>query len=234
MLAIAGCGLSQKCRNAVSALGAELIILKNNPALEDRVAHHADLSVLFLGDTLFTHENTASDNPDFVKEAKARGYKVEIIPEKLGRNYPDDILLNCLVVGKYIFAKADKISKAVSDYARKNGYSILSVKQGYARCTACPVSDKGVITADASIAKAAKGAGLDVLEIRGGEVTLGGFPYGFIGGACGVADNKLLFAGDLSAHPDGEKIIEFCKLHGVDAISLSDEPLCDVGSIFFI
>ena len=234
MLAIAGSGLSQKCKDAIRSFGAELIILKNNPMLEDRVAHHADLSALFLGDTLLTHENTASDNPDFVKKAKARGYKVEIIPEKLGKNYPDDILLNCLVVGKYIFARADKISSSVIEYAEKNGYSVINVKQGYARCTACPVADKGIITADAGIAKAARGAGLDVLEIQDGEVTLGGFPYGFIGGACGAADNKLLFAGDISKHPDGEKIIEFCRLHGIDAISLSDEPLCDVGSIFFI
>ena len=234
MLAISGSGLSLKCRDAIISLGAELIILENNPMLEDRVAHHADLSVLFLGDTLFTHENTASGNPDLVTAAKERGYKIEIIPEKLGRNYPDDILLNCLVVGKYIFARADKISRSVMEYAEKNGYSLINVKQGYARCTACPVSDKGVITADTGITKAAKATGLDVLEIQGGGVTLGGFPYGFIGGACGAADNKLLFAGDLSTHPDGGKIIDFCKAHGIDTISLSDEDLCDVGSIFFI
>ena len=234
MLAIAGNGLSQKCRDAIRSLKNELIILKNEPILEDRVAHHADLSVLFIGDTLFTHESTASGNPDLVTAAKERDYKIEIIPEKLGRNYPDDILLNCLVVGKYIFARADKISRSVSEYAEKNGYSILNVKQGYARCTACPVSDKAVITADAAIAKAARGAGLDALEIQSGGVTLGGFPYGFIGGACGADGNKLLFAGDVSSHPDGEKIIDFCKTHGVDAVSLSDESLCDVGSIFFI
>lgn len=232
MLAIAGSGLSQKCRDAIEALGAELIVLEDNPNLEARVAHHADLSVLPLGNLLFTHKGTLSSQ--LQTEAKKRGYQIVTIPEKVGRSYPDDILLNCLVVGKYIFARADKISKAVIGYAEEKGYTVVNVSQGYARCTACPVSDSAIITADKAIKKAALSHGLDVLEIVEGHVELEGFPYGFIGGACGVFEDKLLFAGNLKEHPDGEKIAEFCKRHGIAAISLSDEHLYDIGSIFFI
>ncbi|MBE6668336.1 MAG: hypothetical protein E7607_08530 [Ruminococcaceae bacterium] len=232
MLAIAGSGLSQKCRDAIKALGAELIILENNPNLEARVAHHADLSVLPLGNILFTHENTLSSH--LRAAAEKREYEIKIIPEKLGKSYPDDILLNCLVVGKYIFARADKISRTVIGYAEEKGYTVVNVNQGYARCTACPVSDSAVITSDKAIKKAALSQGLAVLEISGGHINLDGFPYGFIGGACGVLEDKLIFAGDLKMHPDGEKITEFCKKHGITAVSLSDEHLCDVGSIFFI
>ena len=57
--------------------------------------------------------------------------------------------------------------------------------------------------------------------------------YGFIGGACGYCDGSLYFSGDLRHHPDGDRIESFCKGLGVDAVSLSDEPLKDVGSIFF-
>lgn len=232
MLAIAGSGLSQKCKDTLGSLGTEILILEDNPNLEARVAHHADLSVLPLGDVLFTHKDTLSNR--LISEAEQRGYEIRVIPEKLQKDYPNDILLNCLVVGKYIFARVGKVSKAVIEYATENGYTVINVNQGYARCTACPVSDSAVITADSSIKKAALSQGLDVLEICEGHVELNGFPYGFMGGACGVCGDKLLFAGDLKRHPDGERIAKFCKRHGITALSLSDENLCDVGSIFFI
>ena len=45
------------------------------------------------------------------------------------------------------------------------GYEIINVKQGYAKCSICVVSDNAIITADKGIAKAAIQNRIDVLEI---------------------------------------------------------------------
>jgi hypothetical protein len=48
-----------------------------------------------------------------------------------------------------------------------------------------------------------------------------------------VLEDTVYFTGDISSHPDAERIAEFCKAHKKKIISLSSEPLNDVGGIFF-
>ena len=119
-------------------------------------------------------------------------------------------------------------------YAEENCYNILNTRQGYSRCCACPVGENALISADRSILSAARSSGIDTLEISVGGVALREFDYGFIGGACGVLDDRIYFAGDIMSHPDGERIVTFCRKRGIEVVSLSDEGLTDVGSIFFL
>ena len=96
------------------------------------------------------------------------------------------------------------------------------------------VSDNALITADKSIYSISQNNGLDALLISEGHVDLNGYGYGFIGGASGAVDSYVLFCGDLSNHPDGERIAEFCQKHGKAPVSLSDEPLYDYGTVMLL
>jgi hypothetical protein len=73
-----------------------------------------------------------------------------------------------------------------------------------------------------------------VLLISEGGIELCGYSHGFIGGAGGVTLDTAYFCGDIFSHPDGEKIKNFCHKHKKECISLSKEPLFDVGTLFFI
>ena len=74
----------------------------------------------------------------------------------------------------------------------------------------------------------------DALKISPGGVGLKNFPYGFIGGASGLLNNKkLLLCGDLNIHPDGDKIRDFVNHKGVNIICLSSTKLFDFGSILY-
>ena len=87
-----------------------------------------------------------------------------------------------------------------------------------------------IVTADSGIADAAKARGVSVLRIRPGFIELPGYDYGFIGGTAFLFGDTLCFAGDLSTHPDGGAIADFCKMNGVTAHSLVKEmPLRDLG-----
>ena len=92
-----------------------------------------------------------------------------------------------------------------------------------------------MITADPSIYSAALNAGLDALFINNpdGAIRLDGYSCGFIGGASGVCKNTVYFSGDISLHPNGKAIRDFCQKHKKAVLSLSKEPLCDIGSILF-
>ena len=228
ILAVAGESLSQKCRERLAQLGFEVVILPSYERLGRGVDTHADMMLFALDNRIFTYKGLGERLRELGRE-----YEIAEIAYEPSEKYPDDIALNCLKVGKYIFCKRKHTAKEVLEYAEKGGYTVVNINQGYARCSACPVGDMGLISADPSMLAGASVVGIDRLPINAGSVSLDGFDYGFIGGACGYCDGSLYFSGDLRAHPDGDRIESFCKGLGVDAVSLSDEPLKDVGSIFF-
>ncbi len=75
---------------------------------------------------------------------------------------------------------------------------------------------------------------IDILEIEKGHVALEGFDYGFIGGASGDVDSIIYFNGNLLAHPDHKKIIEFITAHGKEVRYFEDYELTDIGSIIYL
>ena len=73
---------------------------------------------------------------------------------------------------------------------------------------------------------------MNVLKIRTGYIELPGQNYGFIGGAGGkLAENLIAFTGDITTHPDYDKICGFCKNSGVDIYSLGKNVPIDIGSL---
>ena len=231
-LAVVGETLSDNCINSLERLGFEVLLLPPYFRLGGAVSSHADMLMRPIDGRIFAFSEYAEKTSVF-QVLEERGHTPFYTDELPFEKYPKDILLNCLVVGKRIFAKRAYLSKALAEYVTENGYELTDINQGYARCTACPISDNAIITADPSVKKAALSVGIDVLSISTGHVTLSGYDYGFIGGSCGIFNNNVYFAGNLLSHPNGKEIFDFCKDHGMAAISLSDEPLSDVGSIFF-
>lgn len=233
-LAVFGEGLSEKCRASLVSLGFNTLPLPRFDALGSGVASHADLMIFILDDKVFCYGDYVSKHEKIQERLIEYGYKIIRVGDTAGDEYPRDVALNCLPLGDHLLAKLDATADSILEYATACSMTPVNINQGYARCCACPVSEDAVITADPSISRAARECGIDVLDIRAGGVALEGYPYGFIGGACGTFGDKVYFAGDLSLHPDGERIADFCRAHSKDTVSLSDEPLCDVGSIFFI
>ena len=88
-----------------------------------------------------------------------------------------------------------------------------------------------VITSDRGIEKALAPYPIDVLLIRPGHVVLPGFPLGFLGGASGLVGRRVVFHGDLLAHPDFLRIRRFIEERNKEAAWFSGFPLTDIGSI---
>jgi hypothetical protein len=109
---------------------------------------------------------------------------------------------------------------------------IIHVKQGYTRCNLIPLGNNRFITSDKGIEKTLLQYGLEVLYVDPDGILLPGFNHGFIGGTCGVWQNKLFFIGSLKYFPEGQKIKDF--VTGMEIIELYDGSLFDGGSILFI
>ncbi len=209
-----------------------IIVLPPFSALPSPVSSHADMLIFpaVKSGVIYTHaEYLAAEKEVFVELTDATGMRIAAIPEKIGRDYPRDVLLNALALGDNIVGKIDALSSAVLSEGKQ-----INTKQGYAKCSSCKVTENAVITEDSSIAKALLEVGADVLVIEKGYVSLRGFDCGFIGGASGCDSENVYFCGNIEARPDCDKIFDFCRKHGKNAVSLSRIPLTDVGTVFFI
>ena len=194
-------------------------------ALDAPVSSHPDMLLLTLGGKLILPEEYYRENITLFE-----GIDVICAKEAFSADYPHDVPLNALETDKGIFC----LEKSASERIKEFGGKIINVAQGYARCSCCKIDENSLITADPSIAVAAKDAGCDVLEVCSAQIRLPGYPYGFIGGCSAAIGNEILFFGKLEEHPDCQSIEEFIYSHGKKPVSLTNEPLTDYGGIVFI
>ena len=216
------------------ALGYELIKLPPFPALQLPVSAHPDMLIFILGKTVICHRDYLPIAHKELDEIAALGYELIVSDEPISSQYPHDVLFNALPLNKNIYARLDSVSNFILEIAKKEGYSLKNVKQGYAKCSVCPIGEKAAITSDPSLYKAMCADGTDVLLISPKNIRLDGYDTGFIGGCSGEDADNIYFSGNISLHPDEKLILDFCQSHQKNAVSLSDEPLYDIGSLFFL
>lgn len=232
-VAVADCRIDKAIERSLLGYADKLIKLPPFPALAAPVASHPDMLLWSFERVIVTHEDYSPLAKAAFDELGSLGYEIRFSRERVTSIYPEDIRLNCAVVGRHVIANTKYASQTIADVAKRNGLLMLDVKQGYAKCSTVCVGNNSIITADTAIARKCQDAGIDALEVSHGSVRLDGYDTGFIGGASGATDKEVLFCGDISAHPDGEKIKELCQAHGKVAVSLANTPLYDYGTIFF-
>ncbi len=219
--AIVSCQLPLSMRRTLGQYGIHLFECPSNPALPVTVNTHPDLSVFDLGSGRMI---VAKELPRFLPES------IEQVTgtTNLSPNYPQDIAYDACLLGTVLFCKKD----ATAPEILQQPYSIVDVRQGYAKCSIAIVSATAAITEDKGLAQAMRNNDIDVLELEPGGVALPGYDRGFIGGSCGkIAPDILAFFGDVSRHPQHKQMVEFCAKYGVTLLSIGKEALTDYGSL---
>ena len=235
MTAIVDQRMPQNAKDRLFELGFSVISLPPFSRLAAPVASHPDMLMLPLGDRLFVYKEYYEAHTSLLDTiAQKTGRMLCAVGSEVSEQYPEDIGLNLLVFGKHLLGRIDKTPAEILDYAVAQGCVPHFVKQGYAKCSTVVLGDRAIISADPSILSAAESIGANTLAVSSGGVSLPGYEYGFIGGACGAVDNRIFFCGSLASHPEGGAIADFCRSHGFEIISLSNLTLFDMGSIFFL
>ena len=240
--------LTSDIEAALNRLGYDVLRLPPFPALAPQTASHPDMLLfavpqilsqdgkIISGGEIFCHEKFLGIASEQFLRAESLGYEIIPTMQPISEKYPGDILFNCALVGKKLIANAKFTSKKVLAWASQAGVEVVNVKQGYAKCSVCIVSENAIITADNGIAAAAHAAGISVLHLPGAGAILCGYDRGFIGGASGNDGETLFFTGSLSSlgKDYASQVQAFCEKYSKKAVSLSDAPLYDFGSLIFI
>lgn len=234
-IAVTDIRIPDVCATALQSYGFEVIKLPAFSRLSAPVASHPDMLICPIGDEIITHKEYFLANENiFNLIAKHTDKKIVLSEDEISDKYPLDVSFNALIINNVFFSLNSHTSTVLLEAASKCGYDIANVKQGYTKCSVCRVSDTAAITSDTSLSNSMISCGIDVLKISEGGVALPPYEYGFIGGASGCDEDHVFFCGSLKSHPQGELISKFCLKHSKIPISLSDDPLLDIGSIFII
>ncbi|MCQ4637632.1 hypothetical protein NE619_12935 [Anaerovorax odorimutans] len=178
--------------------------------------------------TKYTYDPVSS-HPDIYICGMGPGQPVFFgLPEKLGPDYPANIIYNAACTGKFFIHNLKYTDSEL--LALAGNMEKIHVSQGYTKCNIVIVDETSIITADQGIYRACRDK-LDVLLISPGHVKLLGFPYGFLGGASGRIGNEIVFNGNLGKHPDYKSIAAFVEDRGLKLSYFDEYDLEDIGSI---
>ena len=220
----------QPCAAADRLCGMGLTVLSPLPniTLPAETACHADMLLCHAGgSTVFLEPAQAL----LAASLCALGFDVRF-SAPLGRVYPADVPLNVAVGKRFALGNFKYADPALHAFLEHNGVELVSVRQGYAKCSLCFVAENAFITEDAGIATALRSVNADVLPVSAGEVALSKAHTGFFGGAAGlVAPDTLAVNGRLDTHRDGGRIRAFLANYGVRALELTDGKITDIGGI---
>lgn len=208
------------------------IFIPSNPLVDPRLASHVDLTIFHAGGKRI-YLAPFLQNDDFVICLEDLGAETVLADIRQTPQYPHDAALNIAVIGNSIIYNPKVSYKPAVDFLTiSKKYRSIPCKQGYAKCSALVVNERSLITEDRGIAKGAMAAGLDVLEITPGYVSLDGFSHGFIGGAgFKLNSGELAFTGMLDSHPDKQRILDFLSVRNITPVYLTSEPIFDIGSV---
>lgn len=210
----------------LASLGIEAMWMPDNPYIDPRLAGHADLSAIRLGETLIA-TRYITDNPLFVNYLTNRGYELISAEREQGARYPADVNLCACIAGNQLIHNLRYTDPAILECFEGK---IIHVHQGYARCSCCIVDADALISSDSGIEHIAHKNGIEVLRIDPGGIILDGFDYGFIGGATIALEDAVLLSGRLEKTRDLRSVESFFRSRGKLPVYLTHDTAFDIGS----
>ena len=205
--------ISEKEEYSLLKLGFNVLKAPSCHGLPTANASHPDTLFCKLGNNLFTYADYAEEAMPLLSDIREyhRNVKISFVSDIPSPIYPGDCQLNALYVGGKLYARRQSLSSSVGSFAESGGIELVGVKQGYPACSVMKIDENGAVTSDRGMADSLVKNGIDVLLISEGNISLPPHKYGFIGGASFVFSDTAYFFGDITTHPDAEKIISFIK-----------------------
>ena len=216
---------SLKFKNFLTDQNIDFIETIDNPNLDKRIGDHPDLSLFVL------------DSENIILAEEVYSYYKDKLPGKnlikgssTSKKYPRDSIYNLLTF-KDFYIHNDFTEENIERSLKERNFKHLFVKQGYSRCSIIPLRES-LITSDYGIYKAIKDK-VNIILLDNDKIELDGFDQGFIGGTCGLVQDKLIFTGDISRHKSFDLIKKACDRENIKII-YPEVPIVDIGSLIWI
>ena len=230
MIIIINKNASTEMKNTLKNMGHHIIESMRYPGFSDATATHPDMQIHLLGNDMAI---TAPSCYSFYRKRLPHSINLIKGDKEIIGTYPNDCAYNVARVGNTIFCNTHHASNALLQYYKKKKKQIIHVNQGYTKCNIAIVGKNCIITEDVGIHNSVIANKLPIKSvlIPKGEVSLQGFPYGFIGGACGGCENQIFWYGTPKICSYYLQLEAEVIKQKTESISLEQKPLEDLGGI---
>ena len=126
-------------------LGIEPIITIPSRNLDKRVAFHTDMLVFGSAKGEVFLDISQIDN---LVKFLTIGYSIKYIDDIVSSPYPNDSLLNAIMLKDKLLCNPKTVSEEVIGKAHKDNIKVLCTNQGYTKCSICLVNQNAIITDD--------------------------------------------------------------------------------------
>ena len=207
------------------SLGLDVLVVNKSNKLPSTISSHADLQVLPLGERRIAVND---EQHMLMDQLYSLGFDVLPVSGFLSK-YPNDCLLNHLLIGDLLFGNTDIVPK---DIVSLNLFKPIKVRQGYTKCSSIVLDEHTVLTDDESISRTVSRYNKHVIFIKQNEVLLEGYDHGFIGGTCGKLDEQTLYvSGRIPNTVFGETLKKELESAGMYYLEIGKGKLRDIGGI---
>lgn len=224
--------LPEMCRMEIRRRHPHARFLPPDPALPAPICHHPDTLLCTIPGYLFLPQTYYYANAAFFDDiARLANVTLCTLSTPHGSAYPADAAYNGVLCGRYLLGKTAILAPEIPDTAKKCGYTPISVRQGYAACSAIVLGD-ALFTSDPSILRAVgEFPAITATRLDAFPIALPGYDCGFPGGCCGLVGDTLYWFGT----PDAQVLTPVhthCRMHGITECVLWESPrLTDYGGI---
>lgn len=209
------------------SIGMQVIKIIGTYGMYDEILGHPDIYCTNINGKVILASNIHTDK---------KLSSVELYGENVESSYPKDVKYNVCVTKKYAIGNFKYVAKEVKEEIMRQNLEIISVNQGYTKCSLIALNDQSYITSDIGIKDVLEKRGLSVMYVDSSSIKLldknGNYSkmHGFIGGATFLFDNKFILFGDIDKlNVDKEAFRNFIKLNGYEIIDFKGEDIIDYG-----
>ncbi len=147
---------------------------------------------------------------------------------KPGNKYPETAYYNAVITDNLLIHNLKVTDSAILGACSDLDH--IHVNQAYTRCNLLALNQM-FVTSDKGIHHTLVSKGLDCRYFSPDGIQLHGFRHGFLGGACGIFEDKVFVCGSLKYFSQGKEFKQIVDRAGYKLVELYDGPLVDVGSI---
>ena len=218
----------------LSSLDLNVILVPKCNLVYEAINGHPDIQINILKNDheskIIIHNKMHYDFRNFLLH---NNIKYIVSKNTLSNTYPGDIFLNALISDKYFIHNTKYTDENLLN--SQINKIIISVPQGYTKCSILPLRENALITSDKGIFNILKNYDFDILFVPPGDILLPSLNYGFIGGTGGmISNNKMAFFGDLSYYQHGNEVKKFLFKYDIEPIYLRKGKLIDRGSLLIL
>lgn len=203
----------------------ELVLFKTENITYPAISAHPDI-FMFQKDNILVF---APNLPDKYKEVLQKSQCLLIEGENpVGKIYPESSYYNASCNSNLLITNIKNTdTRILSIFSNEQ---IVNTPQGYSRCNTLILNENLILSSDIALCKKLTSC----IYIDPKEILLEGFKHGFFGGCCGINQNKVYINGTIKHLKNSREIYNLLEKFQFEMIELSQEPLQDVGGIFFV